>query len=466
MLRNFILSVVLVAAAVAQQSKPATPAVCEPCLKSEIEYLASDTLRGRGSATADELTAANHIAENFKKLGLEPAEPGKYILPVHLDRQKFTTPPTIRFNSGGKEAVLTFGKDILANRVSAAEIKGKLFHARTADDAAKVPPGSVVLIDLSDAKSGASQRTIRAFAATKASLLLMSDPASWKANQERFSKELPTLPANFPGEPARVRPTLCAISPESAPGLLQAADGTEVTMSGPTAPDPLETRNVVGILRGSDPTLKNEYVVFSAHMDHLGVNGTTGDTIYNGADDDASGTSTVEELARIFSKGERPKRSVMFVTFGSEELGLVGSHAFALNPPVPLDSIVAAIEFEQTGLPQENMDGHFWMTGSQLSDLLVELDQHGSTIKDDPYPGNPFFRQSDNYSLAVKGVVAHTVSGAAEFPDYHKPGDEANKLDYDFMAKALEQALPGFEWLVNTSEKPKYLPGKDPAQAH
>lgn len=466
MLRNFSLSVVLVAAAVAQQPKPATPAVCEPCLKSEIEYLASDALRGRGSATADELTAANHIAENFKKLGLEPAEPGKYILPVHLDRQKFTAPPTLRFTSGGKEVVLMFGKDMLANRVSSAEIKGKLFHAKTAEDAAKVPPGSVVLIDLSDAKPGAGQQTIRAFFGTKASAVLMNDPSTWKANQERFAKELPTLPATFPGEPARTRPSFFAISPESAASLIPAPDGTDITIGGPTAPDPLETRNVVGILRGSDPTLKNEYVMFSAHMDHLGVNGTTGDTIYNGADDDASGTSTVEELARIFSKGERPKRSVMFVTFGSEELGLVGSHAFALNPPVPLTAIVAAIEFEQTGLPQENMDGHFWMTGSQLSDLCADLDKHGSTIKDDPYPGTPFFRQSDNYSLAAKGVVAHTVSGAAEFPDYHKPGDEANKLNYDFMAKALEQALPGFEWLVNTGEKPKYLPGRNLAETH
>jgi Zn-dependent M28 family amino/carboxypeptidase len=258
--------------------------------------------------------------------------------------------------------------------------------------------------------------------------------------------------------------SIVVAKPEALAELLKVPEGTEVSLGGTLQPDPLHTRNVVAILRGSDPKLKDQFVMFSAHMDHLGVRGTTGDTIYNGADDDASGTATVLELARIFTKGKRPKRGVMFVTFGSEELGLLGSRALAANPPVPLDSIVAAIEFEQTGLPQEKMDGQFWMTGSQLSDLRSELEKHGSAIADDPYPGNPFFRQSDNFSLAAKGVVAHTVSGAAEFPDYHKPGDEANKLNYDFMAKALQQALPGFEWLVNSDTRPIYFPGKNPAE--
>ena len=104
------------------------------------------------------------------------------------------------------------------------------------------------------------------------------------------------------------------------------------------------------------------------------------------------------------------------------------------------------------------------MTGSQLSDLGTLLVQHGSQLADDPFPGNPFFRASDNYSFAAKGVVAHTISGAAEFPDYHQPGDEAQKLNYDFLAKSLQAVLPGLEWLVNSDAKPKYEPGKDPAE--
>jgi hypothetical protein len=255
-----------------------------------------------------------------------------------------------------------------------------------------------------------------------------------------------------------------AVKGNTITALAQAPDGTEVSIGGPTTDDSQQTRNVVGILRGTDPTLKNEYIMFSAHMDHLGICAKTGDTICNGADDDASGTATVLELARIFTSGPRPKRSIVFTTYGSEELGLLGSRGFAAKPPIPLADIAADIEFEQTGLPESKVRGKsFWMTGFQFSDLGSLLTQHGSKLADDPFPGSPFFRQSDNYSLAAKGIVAHTISGAAEFPDYHQPGDEVQKLNFAFMAKSIQSVLPGLEWLVNTDTRPKYLPGKNPA---
>jgi Zn-dependent M28 family amino/carboxypeptidase len=258
-----------------------------------------------------------------------------------------------------------------------------------------------------------------------------------------------------------------AVKGNTITALAQAPDGTEVSIGGPTTDDSQQTRNVVGILRGTDPTLKTEYIMFSAHMDHLGICAKTGDTICNGADDDASGTATVLELARIFTSGPRPKRSVVFTTYGSEELGLLGSRGFAAKPPIPLADIAADIEFEQTGLPESKVGGKsFWMTGFQFSDLGSLLNQHGSQLADDPFPGSPFFRQSDNYSLAAKGVVAHTISGAAEFPDYHQPGDEVQKLNFAFMAKSIQSVLPGLEWLVNTDTRPKYLPGKNPAANH
>lgn len=463
MIRTHVLCLALCASAFSQQG-PAASEVCKSCLRSEVEYLAGDSLRGRGSGTDDELTAAKHVASIFRNLGLE-AVGGEYVHAVTLERMNFIAPPQVKFKSNGKEITLTHGKEILANRLNAAEIKGKLFHAKAdPSGAAEVPAGSVVLIEIPEAAHKAPQKIYAAFLASKASIVLINAMPDWVKDWDKYAVEEPSMPPSIPGEKPNRRASLIALKPEPMALLLKAPDGTEITIGAPAKPDPLNTRNVVGLLRGSDPKLKDEYVMFSAHMDHLGVRGNGDDTIFNGADDDASGTSTVLELARIFSKGERPKRSVLFVTYGSEELGLLGSRAFAANPVVPLNSIVADIEFEQTGLPQEKMDSHFWMTGSQLSDLRSELEKHGSVIGDDPYPGNPFFRASDNYSLASKGVVAHTVSGAAEFPDYHQPGDEARKLDYDFMSKALEQALPGFRWLVNSEAKPSYLPGKNPAE--
>lgn len=442
------------------------PKVCEACLRSDVEFLASDALRGRGSATPDELIAATYVASVFHRLGLKPAVDGNYILPVTLSRQKFVEPPQLRFSVNGKETVWTHGKEMVSPRLSQPVLRGKLFHSKAgAGEATKVPEGSIVVISDS-IPDGEFRPLLTAFSDSKAAAVIIKTSGPYLKNWDRLASQSPTLPTHIEGEPASPsRIALIAVRPESLTALTDAPDGTEVTISGPVADDNQLTRNVVGILPGSDPKLKNEYVMFSAHMDHLGVCAKTGDTICNGADDDASGTATVLELARIFTTGERPKRSVVFTTYGSEELGLLGSRAFAAKPPMPLGSIIADIEFEQTGLPESRIGGKgFWMTGSQLTDLRSLLSQHGSELSDDPFPGNPFFQASDNYSFAKKGVVAHTISGAAEFPDYHQPGDEANKLNYNFMAQSIQSILPGLEWLLNTDTKPAYKPGKNPAE--
>jgi hypothetical protein len=330
--------------------------------------------------------------------------------------------------------------------------------------AANLAQGSVVVISDQIADSQARQ-LLGPFLSSKAAAVVIRAAGPYRQNWDRFASQPASLPTRVEGEAAgRTRASLVAVKPDAIALLAEAPDGTEVTISGPTAADDLQTRNVVGVLRGSDPVLKSQYVMFSAHMDHLGVCAKAGDTICNGADDDASGTATVLELARIFTAGARPKRSLVFTTFGSEELGLLGSRGFAAKPPIPLSDLVADIEFEQTGLPEQKIGGKgFWMTGSQLSDLRSLLVQHGSQLADDPFPDNPFFRASDNFSLAEKGVVAHTMGGAAEFPDYHQPGDEAQKLNYAFMAESVESLLPGLDWLVNTEVKPKYEPGKNPS---
>ncbi len=448
------------------QNKPTETKVCEECLRKDVSYLASDSLRGRGSATPDELTAAKYVAEAFKRLGLQAVQGNEYILPVTLERGKFTAPPQLRFVVNGKQTVWTHGKQILAPRLTAPEVKGKLFHAKADPSvAASVPEGSVVVIsdEIPDADA---RKVLVPFLASHAALVIVRATGPFLHHWEQFAERSAELPTKIAGEPEeKYRVGLVAVKAADIASLAKAPEGTEISVGGPTAEDNQQTRNVVGILPGSDPSLKNEIVMFSAHMDHLGICAKSGDTICNGADDDASGTATVLELARIFSKGPRPKRSVVFTTYGSEELGLMGSRAFAAKPPFPLAKIVADIEFEQTGLPEAKVGGkEFWITGSQLSDLKKLLVLNGSHLADDPFPGNPFFRASDNYSLVAKGVVAHTISGAAEFPDYHQPGDEAGKLDYGFMARSIQQVLPGLEWLVNTDVKPKYEAGKNPAE--
>ncbi|HEU5403987.1 MAG TPA: M28 family peptidase [Terriglobales bacterium] len=464
--RKPLVIVLMVTASVltgAAQAAPSKETVCKSCMEKDIRYLASDDLRGRGSATEDELRAAKYIAAIFQKLGLEPPAGKDYIIPVKLTRKKFVTPPRLKFKDDGKETVWTHGKEMICPRLTGTDIKGKIAKIDTAGSA-NVPEGSIVVVT-EPVPEEKMREVLGPLLSSNASAVIIQASGPFLKNWDRYANQPASLPTVVEGEEnASRRVALIAVKAGEMKTLAKLAAGTEVTISGTAAEDDQETRNVVGVLRGSDPTLKAQYVMFSAHMDHLGICAKTGDTICNGADDDASGTATVLELARIFTSGPRPKRSVAFATFGSEELGLLGSRGMAAKPPFPLNDFVADIEFEQTALPESKVGGkEFWMTGSQLSDLRSLLVQHGSQLADDPFPGNPFFRASDNYSFAEKGVVAHTMGGAAEFPDYHQPGDEAQKLNYDFLATSLRKVLPGLEWLVNSDVKPKYEPGKNPA---
>jgi hypothetical protein len=220
-----------------------------------------------------------------------------------------------------------------------------------------------------------------------------------------------------------------------------------------------QTWNVVGILRGSDPEAGKDAILISAHLDHLGIGpARNGDRIYNGADDDASGTTAVIELARVFAGGVRPARTMLFVLFGSEEIGGYGNRYFLDHPPLPLTRIVANLEFEMIGrrdpaLPRDGL----WLTGFNRSDLGPELVSHGAALVPDPHPEQNFFRRSDNYSLARRGIVAHTISSFGLHADYHQPGDELSRIDFPHMARAITSMVEPIQWLAQTTWKPQWL---------
>ncbi len=225
-----------------------------------------------------------------------------------------------------------------------------------------------------------------------------------------------------------------------------------------------ETWNVVGILRGADPVAGKDAILLTAHLDHLGVGPVKkGDRIYNGADDDASGATAVIELARVFSQGPRPARTVLFVLFGSEELGGFGNRYFLDHPPVPLDHMVANLEFEMIGRrdPSLPKDG-LWLTGFNRSDLGPELARHGAALVADPHPKENFFQRSDNYSLARRGIIAQTVSSFGLHADYHQPSDELERIDFAHMEQAISSMVQPIRWLAQTNWKPKWLPHGKP----
>jgi acetylornithine deacetylase/succinyl-diaminopimelate desuccinylase-like protein len=218
------------------------------------------------------------------------------------------------------------------------------------------------------------------------------------------------------------------------------------------------TTNVVGIIRGSDPVLSKETILLSAHLDHLGVReGMTGDNIFNGADDDASGVTAVLELAEALARGRAPKRTVVFALFGSEEIGGWGARHFQEHPPVPIESFVANLEFEMIGRPDSAVAAHtLWLTGYERSNLGAQLAAHGARLVADPHPAQNFFQRSDNYVLARKGIIAHTVSSYGLHTDYHRPSDDLSKVDFAHMTEAIASMVGPVKWLVNTNFKPQW----------
>jgi Zn-dependent M28 family amino/carboxypeptidase len=228
---------------------------------------------------------------------------------------------------------------------------------------------------------------------------------------------------------------------------------------------PAKLHNVVGVLRGSDPALRDTYVMVTAHYDHLGVRGTgDGDHIYNGANDDGSGTASVIEIANaLAAQPARAKRSIVFVAFFGEELGLVGSRYYGAHPVFPLAQTVADFNLEQVG--RTDVDGGssvgvLNVTGYDFSTLTGVVRKAGEAtglqvVKNEKLNVR-YFAQSDNQALADAGVPAHTLSVGYVFPDYHKPGDEWQKLDYDNLAKVdLTVALAVFR-VANSLETPQW----------
>jgi Zn-dependent M28 family amino/carboxypeptidase len=249
---------------------------------------------------------------------------------------------------------------------------------------------------------------------------------------------------------------------------LAAAPDAEIKVSAripaPTV-EPVKLRNVAGILRGADDALKDTYLVLTAHYDHLGIrlNGE-GDRIYNGANDDASGTASLIEIARAMAAlPAKPKRSVVFIALFGEEVGEIGSLYYVRHPLFPLAKTIADINLEQLGRTDDSAGPkplQFNLTGFGYTTLAATFqkaaEEAGVRAVNDPKNSDAYFARSDNVRFAVAGVPSTTISVAYMFPDYHAVGDEWPKLDYDNMAKVdCALALAAFD-LADSAEAPQW----------
>jgi aminopeptidase YwaD len=444
------------------QQKPAVhkavPTICAACILAHEEFLASDAMQGRGSGTHDELVAATYVGAELRSYGIAPAgDNAGYVQSAPLLKLKVTGPPTVEIVPTGGSAKITwiYGKDFLVNHVTRAEFSGALQKLAGDSTDPKIAAGAVVLVT-----GRGDKRRVSASAAMHAgaiAAMVASDKGA--ADFESRSKHLPELPDRLVNDDSGFGSrNVLELTADAVKTLAQMPDGTQIHFQTPVAEEKNFTWNAVGILQGTDPKLRHEAVLLSAHLDHLGVGRpVNGDSIYNGADDDASGTTAVLELARVLGSGPRPRRTVIFALFGSEELGGLGSTYFREHPPVPLTEIVTNLEFEMIGRADPKVKADtLWLTGWERSNLGPMLAEQGANLVRDPHPEQDFFARSDNYVLAKKGVVAQTVSSYGMHPDYHRPSDDIAHLDFKHMDAAIQSLLGPIEWLVNSSFTPAW----------
>lgn len=440
--------------AVAQKSA----VVEERNVRAQMQFLAGDAMQGRGSGTIFERITAEYIGAQLMQFGVEPAgekdAAGRetYIQTVEVAGRSVLQDLKITGECGNSVA---FGKDLAAFSIATKEISGELQKIKLGE---KAKSGAVVFLTPDEnAEFRSFQDKISELFRDGATAVLVSETKEIRENWAEIAERRPALGR---------RGSFFVLSKNGSDVFSKIPDGAKIEMKGTfSEPQKTQTWNAVGKITGSDPKLASEVVLLSAHLDHLGVRENTpgDDKIYNGADDDASGTVAVLELARVLASGKRPKRTIYFALFGSEEAGGHGSTFFVNNLAFPKEKLVANLQFEMIGRPDAKVKAEeLWLTGYERSNLGAELAKRGAKLVADPHPEENFFQRSDNYTLARQGIVAHTVSSFGLHTDYHRASDELKTIDFVHMTRAINSMVAPVEWLVNSDFKPAWNEGMKP----
>lgn len=457
-------------------------------MRGHLSFLASDLLEGRDTPSRGLDLAAEYLAAQFRRAGLEPAGDDGYF---QTARWTVVEPDASSFR-----LVLNVGDaafDLPADRVGLRgngplDIRGaglvKVDAAALGSLTSEQVEGKAVVVELPKAAGidregraaalGANVRAVNALSRLQPALIVDLD---------RASPQGPGLGRGRLVEPGRsggVRPGGLSLARPATPmvtvhdpAALAALDALPagpaegsltLTLSEPVE-RPVVLRNVAARLPGSDPELRDEHVLVSAHYDHVGLGSPgPGDRIYNGANDDASGTAMVVELASALAKIEsRPRRSLLFLAFFGEEKGLLGSRHYGRHPLVPLEKTVALVNLEQVGRTDDAEGpqvGRASLTGFDFSEVGTILRDAGETagveVFKHPRNSDAFFGRSDNQALADLGVPAHTLCVAYTYPDYHGVGDHWEKLDYDNMAKVARAVGLGLLAIADRPAPPRW----------
>jgi hypothetical protein len=475
-------------------------------LRGHLSFIAADALEGRNTPSRGLDLAAEYIAAQFRRAGLEAVGDDGYFQTANWSVRErnlegfalsmqangrtvgvASDEVSLSFETGGR-ALFSVDAPLALENAGAFKID---YRDAAALDALKVEQleGKVVLTEIPDlrletdrarrsAMFDAERKFLARMSALKAALVLSVERRATKGNGRgsgrlRDPEASPAASAQTAGGRGNASPSAPLITVHNAEWVklydelgAGANAGGKVTLR-LNAPleNPVKVRNVVGLLRGSDAALKDTYVIVSAHYDHLGMlTGATGDNIYNGANDDGSGTVSVVELASAFGAlKRRPKRSILFMTFFGEEKGLLGSRYYGRHPVVPIEKTVAQINLEQVGRTDDSEGPQVstaTVTGFDYTDigeiLIAAGERVGVRFYKHARNSDAFFGRSDNQSLADRGVPAHTVGVAFEFPDYHGLEDEWEKIDYANMERVDRAVALGVLTIADNPQPPKW----------
>lgn len=411
---------------------------------SSVSFLASDEMAGRNTPSTELDIAAAYVSARFKGAGLEG---------LGSDGSYYQTTELTQYLQPKAEAIIT--QDGMA-----VECRGVLFGgekecaatSKTSDgkdlndvadkivvmDEFPLPPQAV---DNPGMLVATWSRRVAPYASKGAAAILVrvADDSILPEAAGRLREKPLTFPAQF----LTSCPVILIGSGSDIAGEIHVEAPAREIVATPV-------RNVIGVLRGSDPELAKEAIIISAHLDHIGrLEGDRGgDTINNGADDNATGVTGVVSLADAYgSLKQRPKRSVIFMTFWGEEKGLLGSKYYAENPLWPLEKTIVNINLEMIGRPEENAEGKSWGTGwtrSNLGDqMAVGAARADVTIFHREDVSEMLYTRSDNYSFVQKGVIAHSFSAGSLHSDYHQPTDEVSRLNIAHMTRIIQGLFAG-----------------------
>jgi hypothetical protein len=486
-------------------------------IQKYMTFLASDSLKGRGTPSPELDTTAAFIAWNFRMAGLSPVK-GSYFQKVHLGKVSLGEENQLKISSDGKEKSFTIKDEFVpfemtANKSVTAPIvfvgygitspdfkyddykdinvRGKIVfmlkHEPGEEDSSSVFNGKN-LTQYSEIK----EKVSTAIENGAIGIMIATDPLNHSLLTPRgfpwpsLSKIIPkdALPITLLDDEANKVPVVqvggevinllfgsveklkqiqAGIDKNTTPNSFEISDCKAFIKTSTIISEHM-SNNVIGLIEGSDPNLKEEVVIVGAHYDHVGYKKNhkpDEDYIYNGADDNASGTAAVMALAKAFgSLNLKPKRSMLFITFVGEELGLLGSQAYVNNPLLPLQKTVAMLNFDMVG---RNSKDNLYIVGASRSPDLAEINkEENEKIKFKlSYNLEEFLGRSDQASFLKKAIpILFYTTG--EESEYHKVTDEVNLIDFNKESRVVHLSFLTALHIANDNHYYKIIPQSIP----